>query len=258
MPFIDSGRCRINLEVDGPEGGAPLILSHFLGGRIETFDWQMPVLSGRRVIRFDTRGHGASDAPDGDYSVAMLGRDVLAIMDALNIARADFLGVSQGGMTGMWLASEHPERINRLVLANTTTFIPNKPVWDELAARAVAEGMGAIARATITGWLSDGFRAAEPATVEALIGHMSAMPVAGYVGNTRVLRDVDLRDALGRIAAPTLVVGGQEDGPRGAAIPLIAQGVQDGRSLILAGAAHLAHIENGPEFNAAIARHLDL
>lgn len=256
MPFIANNGCRLNVTIDGPEDGAPIILSHYLGGRIETFDAQMPVLAGRRVIRFDTRGHGSSDAPDGDYSVAMLGEDALAILDTLGLSQVDYVGVSQGGMTGMWLAAYHPERIGKLVLANTTPFIPNKPIWDQLASKAQAEGLADIAQDTITGWLSEGFRAREPAAVERLVGHMAAMSVAGYVGNTRVLRDVDLRDVLASIAAPTLVIGGAEDGPRGAAIPVITAAVQNGWSAVLPGAAHLSHLENAQAFNAELQRHL--
>lgn len=256
MPFVTNNGCRLNVVIHGPEDGAPILLSHYLGGRLETFDGQLPALAGRRVIRFDTRGHGASDAPDGDYSVAMLGEDALAILDSLGLNQVDYVGVSQGGMTGMWLAAHHPERIGKLVLANTTPFIPNKPIWDELAAKARSEGLADIARSTITGWLSDGFRERQPDAVELLVSHMAAMPVAGYVGNTRVLRDVDLRDALARIAAPTLVIGGAEDGPRGAAIPVITAAVQTGWSAILPGAAHLSHLENTQAFNDELLRHL--
>ena len=258
MPMIPSYGCHLNVSLDGPDDGAPVILSHFLGGRLETFDGQMPVLAGRRVVRFDTRGHGASDAPPGDYDVAMLGQDVLAIMHALSIERADFVGVSQGGMTGMWLASEHPGRIDRLVLANTTPFIPNKSVWDELAAKAEEEGLAQIARVTILGWLSDGFIEAHAQEVERLVLGMAAMPVSGYVGNTRVLRDVDLRASLARIEAPTLVIGGTEDGPRGASVPIITQGVKDGRSVLIPHAAHISNVENPAAFNAALAEHLRL
>jgi pimeloyl-ACP methyl ester carboxylesterase len=159
-------------------------------------------------------------------------------------------------MSGMWLASEHPDRIGRLVLANTTPFIPNKPVWDELAPKAQAEGMAEIARSTITSWLSEGFRERAPEQVDVLVGHMAAMPVAGYVGNTKVLRDVDLREVLGRITAPTLVIGGAEDGPRGASLPVLTAAVQQGRSVVLSGAAHLSHLENPDGFNAALAEHL--
>ena len=257
MHIITSDGCRLNVVVDGPADGKPILLSHYLGGRLETFDGQLSALAGRRVIRFDTRGHGASDAPPGDYSVAMLGADALAVLDALDITRADFVGVSQGGMTGMWLAANFPERIDRLVLANTTAFIPNKPVWDELAAQARADGMADIARSTITSWLSDGFREAAPAQVEMLIGHMATMAALGYIGNTRVLRDVDLRADLARIAAPTLVIGGAEDGPRGASVPIIAAGVRHGHSTILPHAAHLSHIENPAAFNDALAQHLN-
>jgi len=256
MPTITGNGCSLHVRIDGPDDGAPVLLSHYLGGRLETFDGQMSALSGRRVIRFDTRGHGASEAPDGPYSIDMLGGDALAILDALNIERADFIGVSQGGMTGMWLASRHPDRIGRLVLANTTPFVPNKPVWDELAAKAVSQGMADIARETISGWLCDAFKAKAPERLETLIDCMATMPVAGYAGNTSVLRDVDLRDALPEIAAPTLVIGGAEDGPRGASVPVMTSAVQNGRSVVLPGAAHLSHIENPAGFNAELVQHL--
>jgi 3-oxoadipate enol-lactonase len=257
MPFISSGNCHLNVLIEGPEDGLPVILSHHLGGNIASFDAQMFALAGRRVVRFDTRGQGASDAPAGSYSVEMLGRDVLAIMDVLDIARTDFVGVSQGGMTGMWLAANHRERIRRLVLANTTPFIPNKQVWDDLAAQARAEGMEKIARTTIESWLSDRFRAERTGDVGRLVAAMAKMQVEGYAGNTGVLRDVDLRGALQTISAPTLVIGGAEDGPRGAALPIIKQGVQNGRSIILPSAAHLSNIENAEAFNAALLEHLD-
>lgn len=256
MAIISIGGCRLNVVVEGPEEGRAIVLSHHIGGDHAAFDAQIPALAGRRVIRFDTRGQGASDAPPGDYSVAMLGADVLAILDTLGISTADFVGVSQGGMTGMWLAANHPARIGRLVVANSTPFLPNKAMWDDLAARARAEGMAGIARSTIEGWLSDGFRAAHPAAVDRLVATMAAMPVEGYAGNAAVLRDVDLRADLASIAAPTLVIGGAEDGPRGAAVPLITAGVQQGRSIVLDGAAHLTNIEAPAAFNAAVAAHL--
>lgn len=257
MPFIASGDCRLNVLVEGPEDGLPVILSHHLGGNIACFDAQMPALAHRRVVRFDTRGHGASDAPEGSYSVETLGQDVLAILDALGMERADYVGVSQGGMTGMWLAANHPGRIRRLVLANSTPFIPNKPVWDELAAKARAEGMVGIARSTIESWLSDGFRAGHKDAVERLVAAMAGMAPVGYAGNTSVLRDVDLRAALASISAPTLVIGGAEDGPRGASVPVMTQGVQNGRSVILPNAAHLGYVENPAAFNDALLAHLD-
>ncbi|MBO9581005.1 MAG: alpha/beta fold hydrolase [Sphingobium sp.] len=257
MPFIASGDCRLNVLIEGPANRLPVILSHHLGGNISCFDAQMPALAGRRVVRFDSRGQGASNAPEGSYAVEMLGRDVLAIMDALELAQADFVGVSQGGMTGMWIAANHPDRIRRLVLANTTPFIPNKQIWDDLAAKARAEGMTEIARSTIESWLSDGFRARQKEAVETLVAAMATMPVEGYAGNTSVLRDVDLREALASISAPTLVIGGEEDGPRGAAVPAITQAVQNGHSVLLPNAAHLSNIENPEGFNAAMVAHLD-
>ncbi|AIT80471.1 alpha/beta fold hydrolase [Novosphingobium pentaromativorans] len=257
MPIIASGDCRLNVLVEGPADGPPILLAHYLGGRLETFEGQMPALAGRRVIRFDMRGHGASDAPEGDYSVEMLGRDVLAILDALNVERVDFLGVSLGGIVGIWFAAEHPERIGRLILANTSAYLPNKDMWRALADQARDEGLDQIARSMLAGWLSAGFRESEAAEVDTLVRHMAMMPVRGYRGNVAVLRDVDLRGSLARIAAPTLVIGGEEDGPRSASVPILTQGVQHGRSAMMPGAAHLSHIEAPGAFNAAMVAHLE-
>jgi len=249
--------CRIAVRSDRASTKPAALMSHHLGGSHAVFDALSAALSDRfRVIRYDTRGQGASEAAEGPYDVAMLGRDALAVLDALGLQRASFVGVSQGGMTGMWLAANHPDRIERLVLANTTPFIPNKSVWDELIAKAAAQGMEAIAETTITGWLSDGFKARSPAGAEAAIAVMRAMSPIGYAGNCAVLRDVDLREALLRIGSPTLVIGGAEDGPRGASAPVMAQAIPDARLVIIAGAAHLPVIENPDDFNAAVSEFL--
>lgn len=248
---------RLAVWASGPQHGPALVLSHYLGGSAEGWKPVAEALSDRfRVVRYDTRGHGASEAPPGPYDIAMLGRDVLAVIGALDLGRVHFAGVSQGGMAGMWLGVHHPEAVDRLVLANTTPFIPNKPVWDVNIARARAEGMDVIARETISGWLSETFKQRRPDAVAALIDTMRRMPVEGYAGACAVLRDVDLRQDLGRISSSTLVVAGADDGPRGAAAPVMASAVKDGRLVTIPDAAHLSHIENPTAFAAALMEHL--
>lgn len=248
---------RLHVSVEGDENAPAILFSHNLGGDLHGFDGQAEAFKkDYRVIRFDTRGHGQSDAPDKPYALDDLGRDALAILDALGIEQVDYVGVSQGGMTGMWLAVHAPDRIRKLVLANTTPFIPNKPIWDEQAARARAEGMDRLASETITSWVSEAFRETHPEKLKQMIGVMADMPVAGFAGNVCVLRDVDMREELPKIAMPVLVIGGAEDGPRGAALPIMTAAVQNGTSYIIDGAAHLSHIENTDAFNKAVLGHL--
>ncbi len=249
--------CRLNAVSEGPANAPALMLSHHLGGSLAFWDAQVQAFSSTfRIIRYDTRGQGASDAPDGPYSVEMLGKDALTIMDELQLARVHFAGLSQGAMAGMWLAANNPDKIERLVLANTTPFIPNKSMWDDLIATAHAKGMDDIARRTIENWLSDGFKARNPAQTQALIDCMRTMKVAGFAGNCAVLRDIDLRDRLDNIGCPTLVIGGAEDGPRGAAAPVLASGVRNGELVVIDHAAHLTAIENPNDFNRAMGEFL--
>jgi 3-oxoadipate enol-lactonase len=156
----------------------------------------------------------------------------------------------------MWLASHHPEKIDRLVVANSTPFIPNKPIWDELATRAQREGMDKIASSMIEGWLSAGFKEREPARTRQIVDEMRNMSATGFAANCAVLRDVDLRADLPRIAAPTLVIAGADDGPRGASAPVVASSVQRGTLAVIPEAAHLTHIENPAAFNKQITEFL--
>jgi 3-oxoadipate enol-lactonase len=258
MPRIESfDGTHIEVKINGPVDGVPILLSHYLGGTSQTWAAQVEALSNRfRVIRYDTRGHGASDTPSGPYEISMLGRDALSVMEHLGLARAHFAGLSQGGMTGMWLAANHPDKIDRLVLANTTPYIPNKPVWDALIVRSEVEGMNTIAKQTISSWLSDGFKMRHPEILSELIAIMRGMSPVGYAGSCAVLRDIDLRDDLARIAAPTLVIGGEEDGPRGAAGPAMAEAIAGARMVIIPEASHLSAIENSNAFNGAVLEHL--
>lgn len=242
---------------EGVAGGPSVLLSHYLGGSLEGWDAVVARLSDRfDIVRYDTRGHGASDAPAGPYSVDMLGRDALAVLQAFDIEKAHFVGVSQGGMSGMWLAAHHPARVHRLVLANTTPFIPNKQIWDELIEHARREGLADIAASTIAGWVCDAFRQGHPQIVESLVSVMAGMPVEGYAGACAVLRDVDLRGDLASIRSPTLVIAGAEDGPRGAGAPAMAAAIPDAILVTLPQAAHLSHVENPDAFAAAVEAHL--
>jgi 3-oxoadipate enol-lactonase len=245
---------KLNVRVEGPEGAPVVVLAHSLGGSIGLWDETAAELSKRyRVIRYDARGHGGSGAPGGDYSVEMMAKDALAVMDALGIGRANFVGLSMGGMIGMWLAANRPERIEKLVLANTTARIPATDMLNGWIAKAKAEGLGELAPPIITGWLHQGFRDASPARTQALVDAMAGMTRDGFAGAVAVLRDSDQRENLAKIAAPTLVIAGVEDGPRGdAAAQALADGIKGATRANLPAAAHLSPVENPSAFAKAV------
>lgn len=256
--FIQSfdGR-RLAVWDEGLRGGPAILLSHYLGGSAAGWDRVAAALVPHfRVVRYDTRGHGRSDAPPAPYTIDMLGRDALSVTEALELGAVRFAGVSQGGMAGMWLAANHPAAVASLVLANTTAFIPVKAAFDENIALARAEGLSAIAARTIAGWVCDAFKQRDPDQLDRLIETMAGMAVEGYAGACAVLRDVDLRPDLPRILAPTLVVAGEEDGPRGAAAAAaIVSAIPNARAVTLPGAAHLSHIENPEAFGRLLLEH---
>lgn len=248
----------LHVRIEGRRDAPVVIFSHALGGSLAFWDQQAAAFRDRyRVIRYDTRGHGRSQSPDGPYSIDMLGRDALAVMNACEVSSASFVGLSQGGMTGMWLAANEPQRIERLVLANTTAFIPVKDHWNTLIETALAQGMEPIAEKTVTGWLSPQFKSAQPQRTAALVDMMRSMAPSGYAGCCAVLRDVDLRADLARIVAPTLVIAGIEDGERGAAAAAaLVSGIKGARRVDIAEAAHLSAVENPEAFNRAVAEFL--
>lgn len=244
---------------EGPSHGRPVLLAHSLGATYAIWDEIAAGLvdKGFRVLRADGRGHGASDAPEGPYSVEDIGRDLIALLDAAAAPKAHIVGLSMGGMAAMWLAVHAPERVDRLVLANTTAFIPVKDRWDQMIAQSRQQGMAPIAEPTILSWLSPGFRERNPARTAALVATMRAMPPHGYAGCCAILRDVDLRGSLGSIAAPTLVVNGKDDERGAAASAALTAGIAGARRVDIPDAAHLSPTENPRALLSALLKHFE-
>ena len=131
MPTIQSNGCPIHVEVEGPENKPVLMLSNSLGTDLHMWDPQVAALTQHfRLVRYDRRGHGQSGVPKGPYNMEMLGRDVLAVLDALKIEKINWCGLSMGGMVGMWLGANAPQRINRLILSNTSAYFADKEIWN--------------------------------------------------------------------------------------------------------------------------------
>lgn len=193
-----------------PEG-EPLLLLGSLGSDLSMWDPQLPGLADRRTIRADFRGHGASPVPTVPYSVADLGADVLALMDALAIERVSLCGLSLGGMTAIWLAANAPERVGLLLLLCTSARVDSPRDYGRRAEVVLAEGTGSVAEAVFGRWLTPDFAAADPALVDRLRAMVAATPACGYAGCCKAIEAMDLRGELGSIAAPTLVVSATGD-----------------------------------------------
>jgi 3-oxoadipate enol-lactonase len=244
----------INYRLDGPAGAPVLLFSNSLGASLEMWDPQARALGDAfQVLRYDTRGHGKSSVPPAPYTVAQLGGDVVNLLDHLGVESAHLCGLSMGGITAMWVAIHHPERIGRLVLSNTAAWIGTHAGWTERAAAVERAGVASIASAVVARWLTPAYAAAHPEQVAALESMLGATPLAGYVANCLAVRDSDLRAEVGRIRAPTLVVSASGDVPTPPADGrFLAEHIPGARYVELS-AAHLANLEL-PEQYAALLR----
>lgn len=246
--------------VAGPADGPPLLLGSSLGTTHAMWEPQCAVLARtHRVVAFDHRGHGRSPVPAGPYALDELGGDVLALLDHLGLARASYCGISLGGMLGLWLAANAPERVDRLVVVCSSAHLPPAEGWRERAATVTAAGdVGAIANAVVERWLTPAHAAAHPDVLAELRAMLAAQPPAGYAACCEAIAGMDLRGDLPRVRAPTLVVVAEDD----LATPpvhgeLIAAGVPGARLARLPDAAHLASVEQPDAVTALITDHLE-
>jgi 3-oxoadipate enol-lactonase len=245
---------RIHCVEDGPPDAPPLVLAGPLGATLDIWEPQMAEAARRfRTFRYDPRGHGGSDAPDGSYTIERLGQDLADLLDGLNIARADVCGVSMGGMAAMWLAIHAPKRVHRLVLANTSPQVPPMTLWDERIQIATTQGMAGLADRIVERWFSADFREREPQRVAWVRDMLLAANPVGYAGCCAAIRDMDQRVSIATIAAPTLVIVGEHD----PATPpghgrLIAESIPGAEYIEIEGVAHLPSVEAPERFNRAL------
>lgn len=244
MAIMENGDLRSHYQIDGREDAPWLILSNSLGTELGMWVPQMPALREHfRVLRYDTRGHGRSGVTPGPCSIAQLGQDVIALMDHLGIASAHFCGLSMGGMIGIWLGANQPERIDRLVLCNTAARIGPPELWNARIAKVNNEGMESIVPAVIDRWFTQDFQVRAPQEIEQVRRMLLQTPAAGYAASCAAVRDMDQRENLAGIRAPTLVIAGLQD----KATPvedgrLLAQRIPGARIVEL-DAAHLSNWE---------------
>jgi 3-oxoadipate enol-lactonase len=245
-------------SLHGPSDAPVLVLAGSLGTSLEMWDDQVPGLAERfRVLRYDQRGHGRSPVPPGPYSIADLGGDLLALLDELGLERVSLCGLSIGGMTAMWTAIEAPERIERLVLCSTSAHLPPAEAWEKRAAIVRERGVDAVAELVLGRWFTPPFVERRADTVKRLRDQLVGTPPEGYAGCCEAIAAHDLRDRLGAIGAPTLVLTGADDPittPEHG--ELIAESIPSARFQLVPEAAHLANVEQPEAITQAVLEHL--
>ena len=253
---VTANGISIHYELDGPEDAPCVTLSHSLAANLNMWEWQMPAFGERfRVLRYDTRGHGGTQATDGDYTLSQLADDLFALLDALGIEATHFVGLSMGGMIGQTAALADQSRFRTLSLCDTSSRIPREalPTWDERIATARAEGMDALVDSTIDRWFSKGYQQSNPADVDKIRTMIRATPVGGYCGCSRAISGLNLTDQLSAIELPTLLVVGEDDpGTPVTAHEAIQAQIEGADLVVLPAALHFSNVEREAEFNGAI------
>ncbi|WP_207479121.1 3-oxoadipate enol-lactonase [Arenibaculum pallidiluteum] len=214
MPFVRAGGLTVHYDLTAPEGAPTVLFSNSLGTNLHVWDPVMPALAGRyRILRYDMRGHGMTDAPPAGagYSIDVLAGDALALLDALGIGRVHVCGLSIGGMVAQKLGVTAPDRVASLILCDTANRIGPPSNWDARVAAIRANGIESIADAVMERWFTPRFRADRPEIVQGAVNMMTRTPVEGYIGCALAVRDADLAADDARIACPTLVLAGDQD-----------------------------------------------
>ena len=249
---------KLHAVVDGAPEAPVLVLASSLGTTLEMWEPQLAALTQRfRVVRFDRRGHGRSPLASGPTTVDDLGRDLIELLDELSLERVSFCGLSLGGVEGMWLAINAPGRIGSLALCCTAASFPPRQAWLDRAAAVRGGGLQAISEAVLGRWFTPAFRDACPDVVSRLRVMLESIPVEGYASCCEALADADLTAQLGEISVPTLVITGADDPVAPPEMgDALAAAIPAATHIVIAGAAHVANVEQPAAFTEALLRHL--
>ncbi|TWD82786.1 3-oxoadipate enol-lactonase [Kribbella amoyensis] len=250
---------RLHHEMTGPEGAPVVLLGSSLGTTHAMWAPQVEALSERfRVVAFDHRGHGDSETPDGPYTLADLGNDVLELLDTLDEQQASYVGISLGGAVGLWLAENAPDRFHRFaLLCPPADPAANAAMWTERAAQVRAEGTKAIAEATLGRWFLPEHAESHQAEVEAIRDQLLGTSAEGYAACCEALATADLTADLGKITAPVLLVTTEQDAsiPPETVIPLAGR-IAGAHLEIIENAAHLVTYSHPETINPLLLTHL--
>ena len=253
---IEVNGIKMNYEISGRDDGAVVMLSHSLASSLVMWQPQLAALeSVFKVLRFDTRGHGDSDAPEGKYTLELLTQDAVALLDALEIDAVHFVGLSMGGMIGQNFALDYGSRLKSLALCDTTAFVPaeSQPIWDQRIATVRKTGMQSQVDETLERWFTAPYLEQNPPMVDVIRRLIADTPVSGYVGCCEAIRRLDNLERLSRIDVPTLIIVGADDvGTPVAVSEAMHKRITGSKLVVLPDARHLSNIEQEGGFNRTL------
>ncbi|MCX7788884.1 MAG: 3-oxoadipate enol-lactonase [Spirochaetes bacterium] len=261
MAPLHSHRPKIHYVLEGPDKAPVLLFSHSLAS--STVMWEPQVKHFHRsfrCLRFDTRGHGESEAPEGPYTFQLLADDVLALLDSLEIDKVHFVGLSMGGMIGQELALRHPDRLLSLTLSDTSARTPPEAskVWEQRIQQVKQEGLKPLLEGTMERWFTDSFRKARPALYEKIEAQFLKTPVAGYIGCVQAIMKLDNLDRLPSIRTPTLILVGEEDpGTPVSVAEEIHRRIKGSKLAVIPHSRHLPNVEQAEKWNKELETFLE-
>lgn len=245
---------QINYELSGKKGSPVVVLSHSLASSLVMWNPQMDALNPNfRVLRYDMRGHGNTDVTPGPYTLELLAEDVIGLLDALDIERVHFVGLSIGGMIGQSLALNHIHRLRSLALCDSASVIPQEaqPIWQERINKSLTKGMEAQVDETMERWFTPSFLKQSSPMLEIIRKQILATPVQGYVGCAEAIRKLNYLDQLPKIKVPILIMVGEDDpGTPVSASEAMHKNLSNSKLIILPSARHLSNIEQVEAFNS--------
>ena len=254
--LIKANDIQINYKLSGRKNAPVVVLSHSLGSSLVMWDPQMEALEPDfQVLRYDTRGHGGSEASAGAYTLELLSDDTIGLLDALSIDKVHFVGLSMGGMIGQCLALNHSDRLESLALCDTAAIIPEevRSIWQERIDTMRSRGVQALVEPTLERWFTPSFLRLNSPRVAVIRKQFLATPVEGYIGCLEAIRRLNLLDRLSEIRMPTLIIAGEDDpGAPVVACEVMHKRISNSRLVILPSARHLSNVEQPEAFNSAL------
>jgi 3-oxoadipate enol-lactonase len=253
---IKANGININYQVDGPEGAPWIVLSNSLATNVTMWDQQAADLKAQyRVLRYDQRGHGTTDAPAGRYTFDELIADAVALMDGLGIKKAHFGGLSMGGATALGFAQKHPDRLDKVIVCDTPcqSTPTSTQQWEERIVIAQKQGMEALVEPTVGRWFPPAVLEAKPPHVDKVRAMIRTTPVNGFIGCAAALADHDYASAVATVKRPVLFMAGEKDGVTPTAMRKLSAALPGSRYVELPGAGHISNMDQPEGFTWAIA-----
>jgi 3-oxoadipate enol-lactonase len=253
---IKANGITINYQVDGPEGAPWIVLSNSLATNLAMWDQQADDFKGAfRVLRYDQRGHGGTDAPAGRYTFEQLIADALALMDGLGIKKAHFGGLSMGGATALGFAQKHPDRLDKVIVCDTPcqSTPTSTQQWEERIVIAQQQGMEPLVEPTVGRWFPPDVIAAKPPHVDKVRAMIRTTPVNGFIGCAAALANHDYASAVATVTRPVLFMAGEKDGVTPVAMRKLSAALPGSRYVELPSAGHISNMDQPEGFTWAIA-----